>query len=258
MQLTLAEMSKLNSDERSSVESVSSVSIDGIRVTAFDSVEAFAGAVIPETGKIRFGMAVAMNAEKVIRARSDVELRELLSGDVICFPDGIAVVWTMRKKGVRTARVPGVDVWTALMKRAGRLGTRVFILGGREEVTDRTVRRLSESFGVSVVGSASGYFREQQPIIDSIASSGAELVTVAMGSPTQERFIQACRGQIPNAFYMGVGGTYDVFVGDLPRAPRWMQAAGLEWLFRLARQPSRVLRQRALLLYARDHLLGRL
>ncbi|VEC58725.1 UDP-N-acetyl-D-mannosaminuronic acid transferase [Escherichia coli] len=95
---------------------------------------------------------------------------------------------------------------------------------------------------MNIVGSQDGYFKpeQRQALFERIHASGAQIVTVAMGSPKQEIFMRDCRLVHPDALYMGVGGTYDVFTGHVKRAPKIWQTLGLEWLYRLLSQPSRI------------------
>ncbi len=120
--------------------------------------------------------------------------------------------------------------------------------------------KLVDSFRVNVVGMQDGYFTESQQaeLIQRIKSSGARIVTVAMGSPRQELFINLCRQTYPDAFYMGVGGTYDVFAGNVKRAPLWACKLNVEWLYRLLANPSRFGRQVVLLEYLWLLLLGKI
>ena len=144
------------------------------------------------------------------------------------------------------------------MARAGERGTPVFLIGGRQQVLQETCAKLRRQWNVNIVGSQDGYFApaEREALFARIAASGAQIVTVAQGSPRQELLMRDCRQHWPHALYMGVGGTYDVFTGHVPRAPRLWQNLGLEWLYRLLRQPSRLRRQLKLLKYLRYHWRG--
>lgn len=104
-------------------------------------------------------------------------------------------------------------------------------------------------------GSQDGYFKpeERDALFERIRASGAKFVTVAMGSPKQELLMRDCRKVYPDALYMGVGGTYDVFTGHVKRAPKAWQDMGLEWLYRLLSQPTRWRRQFKLLKYVTYH-----
>ncbi|MEA1062651.1 lipopolysaccharide N-acetylmannosaminouronosyltransferase [Erwinia sp. HR93] len=215
-----------------------------------------------EDGVLKEGTLVAINAEKVLAAERSPEVRALIEQAEFKYADGISVVRSIRKKypGAKVSRVAGADLWEALMARAGRDGTPVFLVGGQPDVLAQTVTVLRERWQVNIVGSEHGFFppEARQAIFERIRASGARIVTVAMGSPVQERFMRDCRCIAPHALYMGVGGTYDVFTGRVKRAPARWQALGLEWLYRLLCQPSRITRQLRLLRYLGWHYSGRL
>ena len=185
------------------------------------------------------------------------EVRELINAAEFKYADGISVVRSVRKKypEANVSRVAGADLWEALMARAGAEGTPVFLVGGKPEVMAETVEKLRKQWNVNLVGTQDGYFTpdQRQALFERIHASGAKIVTVAMGSPKQEILMRDCRQVYPGALYMGVGGTYDVFTGHVKRAPKVWQNLGLEWLYRLLSQPSRIKRQLRLLRYLRWH-----
>ncbi|CAI9393247.1 MULTISPECIES: lipopolysaccharide N-acetylmannosaminouronosyltransferase [Citrobacter] len=211
-------------------------------------------------GQLKQGTLVAINAEKVLTAEDDPEVRALIEAAEYKYADGISVVRSVRKKfpDAQVSRVAGADLWEALMARAGEEGTPVFLVGGKPDVLAQTQAKLRAQWNVNIVGSQDGYFTsEQRPaLFEQIHASGAKIVTVAMGSPKQEIFMRDCRQVHPHALYMGVGGTYDVFTGHVKRAPKVWQNLGLEWLYRLLSQPSRITRQLRLLRYLRWHYSG--
>lgn len=213
-------------------------------------------------GVLRNGTLVAINAEKMLTIADDAQVRALIETAEFKYADGISVVRSIRKKypQAQVDRVAGADLWEALMERAGREGTPVFLLGGKPEVLAQTEAKLRAQWQVNIVGSQDGYFRpEDRPaLFERIRESGAKIVTVAMGSPRQEILMRDCRTVYPDALYMGVGGTYDVFTGHVKRAPAIWQRLGLEWLYRLLSQPSRLTRQLRLLRYLSWHYRGNL
>lgn len=213
-------------------------------------------------GVLRQGVLVAINAEKMLTAEDNSEVRELLHGAEFKYADGISVVRSLRKKypQAQVSRVAGVDLWEALMARAGREGTPVFLLGGKADVLAQTEARLRAMWNLNIAGSQDGYFKPEQrgALFERIRQSGARLVTVALGSPRQEILMRDCRQIHPQALYMGVGGTYDVFTGHVRRAPKLWRDAGLEWLYRLLAQPGRIRRQFRLLRYLVWHYSGNL
>ncbi|CAH6662208.1 lipopolysaccharide N-acetylmannosaminouronosyltransferase [Pseudocitrobacter vendiensis] len=208
-------------------------------------------------GQLKSGTLVAINAEKMLTAEDNAEVRTLINAAEYKYADGISVVRSVRKKYPQAdvSRVAGADLWEALMERAGREGTPVFLVGGKPEVMAQTEAKLHQQWNVNLVGTQDGYFKpeQRQALFERIRDSGAKIVTVAMGSPKQEILMRDCREIYPDALYMGVGGTYDVFTGHVKRAPKFWQNLGLEWLYRLLSQPSRITRQLRLLRYLRWH-----
>ncbi|WES68205.1 lipopolysaccharide N-acetylmannosaminouronosyltransferase [Superficieibacter sp. HKU1] len=213
-------------------------------------------------GALRKGTLVAINAEKMLAVEDNAEVRGLIEAAEFKYADGISVVRSVRKKypDAQVSRVAGADLWEALMARAGAEGTPVFLLGGKPEVLAQTEAKLRGQWNVNIVGSQDGYFapEQRQALFERIRDSGAKIVTVAMGSPKQEILMRDCRLIHPDALYMGVGGTYDVFTGHIKRAPKVWQNLGLEWLYRLLSQPSRISRQIRLLRYLGWHYTGKM
>ncbi|WP_253380406.1 lipopolysaccharide N-acetylmannosaminouronosyltransferase [unidentified bacterial endosymbiont] len=213
-------------------------------------------------GQITSGTLVAINAEKMLAIEENAEVKSLIDAAEFKYADGISVVRSVRKKypGANVSRVAGADLWEQLMARAGQEGTPVFLIGGKPEVLAQTVQKLQRQWNVKIVGSQDGYFNadDRQALFERVRDSGAKIVTVAMGSPRQEILMQDCRLVCPSALYMGVGGTYDVFTGHVKRAPKVWQNLGLEWLYRLLSQPTRIKRQIRLLRYLSWHYTGKL
>lgn len=213
-------------------------------------------------GSMKSGTLVAINAEKMLAVENNAEVRSLIEAAEFKYADGISVVRSIRKKypQAQVSRVAGADLWEALMERAGQDGTPVFLIGGKPDVLAQTEQKLRARWNVNLVGSQDGYFRpeDRQALFERVRDSGAKIVTVAMGSPRQEILMRDCRQVCPDALYMGVGGTYDVFTGHVKRAPKVWQNLGLEWLYRLLSQPSRITRQIKLLRYLGWHYTGRL
>ena len=217
--------------------------VSNLAISPFQNMQEAVKAIINEDNKINPGFAIAINAEKIISMRKKPEVREILESATLRYPDGIGVVWALNKKGAKSTRIPGCELWEELMKTAGQQNIPVFIIGAKPDTLEATEKKLQSEFNVNLVGSQHGYFDDELKLINQIKASGARIVTVALGSPKQEKFIAKCREIYPEAFYMGVGGTYDVFVGNVQRAPAWAQKYHLEWFYRLAKQPTRISRQ---------------
>lgn len=244
-----------------SMTSIPKYSIRGFDIWGFRDMAQFLDHLY-EGGQLKTGALVAINAEKVLTAEQDPALRALIEAAEYKYADGISIVRSIRRKypQAEVSRIAGADLWEALMERAGQEGTPVFLIGGQPDVLVETEAKLQSQWRVNIVGSQNGYFAPEQraALFERIRTSGAAIVTVAMGSPRQEILMRDCREVYPQALYMGVGGTYDVFTGQVKRAPKVWQDMGLEWLYRLLSQPSRIRRQFKLLKYLGYHYTGRL
>ena len=141
-------------------------------------------------GQLKQGTLVAINAEKMLTIEDNAEVRELINAAEFKYADGISVVRSVRKKypQAQVSRVAGADLWEELMARAGKEGTPVFLVGGKPEVLAQTEAKLRNQWNVNIVGSQDGYFKpeQRQALFERIHASGAQIVTVAMGSPKQE------------------------------------------------------------------------
>lgn len=193
---------------------------------------------------------VTLNPELVMRARRDAGLARVLRAARVVTADGVGVVGALRLAGQPApARVTGVDLIVALAREAAARGLPIFLLGAPPGVAQETAERLAElAPNVRIVGwwAGSPQPRDDAEAVARIRASGARLVFVAYGAPAQEFWIARNLSALPALVAIGVGGAYDMLTGRIPRAPRWMRAAGLEWLHRLARQPYRWRRMLAL------------
>lgn len=222
--------------------------IGGLDISAFDSMDHAVDSILHQ-GNVVSGFAVAVNAEKIVSSYEQSDVKRILESASIRYPDGAGVSLVMSKRGCPSARIPGCDLWLELMKGAAQLNVPVFIVGAKPEVNQQTVDKLKQELNVNVVDACDGYFKDEVELINRIKESQAKVITVALGSPRQENFINKCREVYPDAFYMGVGGTYDVFTDRVKRAPQWAQKYNLEWFYRLACQPTRITRQLKLVKY---------
>ncbi len=168
--------------------------------------------------------------------------------DYIC-PDGMPIVWLMRRKGAEAHRLYGPDVMEWMWNRGRAAGVRHFLLGGTEEACELLQQRLGERFpGAQVVGHfcpPMGEWPEgtNERIVQMIRESGANCVWVGLGCPKQERWLYTHREQLPAAVYFGVGAAFNFHAGLVQQAPAWIRAHGLEWAYRLCREPRRLFRR---------------
>jgi len=207
---------------------------------------------------------VVVNVDKLVKAERDPQLRKIINDCALINADGMPVVWASRLLGKPLKeRVAGVDLFDSLMTRAAERGWRVFLLGAREEVVTG-VKRLYELRYPSLViaGYRNGYWKPEQEsaVVEQIRAARADLLFVAISSPKKEHFLGAHQQHMRVPFAMGVGGTFDVAIGKVSRAPLWMQRAGLEWFYRFLQEPRRMFRRyfiddmRFITLFAREWL----
>jgi N-acetylglucosaminyldiphosphoundecaprenol N-acetyl-beta-D-mannosaminyltransferase len=195
--------------------------------------------------------AAAVNL--VMCAREDRRTLTAVLGATLAVPDGQPLVWALRALGHASAtRVYGPDLMARFCARAAREGTPMYLYGGRtQEALDLLERRLRERFpGVRIVGGFSPPFRalsaeEEREVIAAIDASGAQVVWVGTGQPKQELWMHAMRPRLAAPLLVGVGAAFDFHAGLVRQAPAWMQRAGLEWAYRLWREPRRLWRRYA-------------
>ena len=185
------------------------------------------------------GILMAVNAEKIARADPmSIELAERH----VAYPDGIGAVLALRRHGLVATRMPGADLWLELVDRYA--GTRSFVLlGSTQEVVDAVAAKLRARHPQIDLWHRSGYMspQEEEQLEEELHRRRPDFVLVAMGSPRQELLMQRLYAVHP-AVYVGLGGSFDIFAGAKRRAPRWLQDRGLEWAYRLGREPARLRR----------------
>ncbi len=194
-----------------------------------------------------------VNPEFVMAARRDPAFRAVLEGADLCLPDGVGITLAARYLGrPLRERVAGVDLAEALAARAAGEGWRLFLLGAAPGVADRVASVLTARYpGLTVAGTHAGSPRreEEDDIVRRVRDARADVLLVAYGAPAQDLWLARNLDRTGAKVGVGVGGAFDYIAGVVPRAPRWMRRTGLEWLYRLIRQPWRWRRQRGLPLY---------
>ena len=191
------------------------------------------------------------NPEIVQRANKDRAFAEILAGADMVVPDGVGVIYAAKILGrPLKSRVPGIDLAAALMGRVAGTGKRLFLLGAAPGVAEQAAVNLRAAYpGLVVCGTHDGYFEEDGPVIDAIRRAEADIVFVCLGAPKQEKWIAAHGESAGARLYLGLGGSLDVFAGKAERAPERFQRLGLEWLYRLLKEPSRIGRMAKLPLF---------
>lgn len=227
---------------------LASIRVGGIPVIPFKSISHVLDSIFDKENRIIPNVAIAINPEKIITSFESVDVKNVLLEATIPYADGIGVVKAMEKKsGDKLARIPGVKLWLAVVKKAAKTNNSIFLIGSKPDVLKQCVDKLDTQENINVVGAVDGYFSDEQLLIKKIKASDAKVVIVALGSPKQELFIKKCKEKHGDAYYMGVGGSFDVYVGNVKRAPEFWINLNLEWFYRLASEPKRIFRQMKLL-----------
>jgi len=199
------------------------------------------------------GYVTAAAVNLVMSAREDPEAGAALAGATLATPDGMPLVWALRALGnARATRIYGPDLMAAFCARAAQKGIPVYLYGGRDERALALLQaRLRESFpGLAIAGAHSPPFRalsEAEKAEDAarIDASGAAVVWVGTGQPKQEKWMREMRPRLEAPLLVGVGAAFDFHAGLVSQAPQWMQRSGLEWAYRLSREPRRLWRRYA-------------
>ncbi len=198
-----------------------------------------------------FHYVVTPNPELVDRARKEKRFRDALNGADLVLPDGIGVVHAAKILGrPLKGRCPGIDFAAALMADMARKNQRLYLLGAKPGVAQQAGRNLEERYpGLTVCGTHDGYFQEDGPVVEEIKAAAPDVVFVCLGAPKQEYWMIQ-NGPATGARLMaGLGGSLDVFAGVVERAPERWQKLGLEWLYRLTKEPKRIGRMAKLPLF---------
>ena len=189
------------------------------------------------------------NVHSVVTARGDILFKKILSASDIATADGAPVAWMLRRRGYPLQRrINGPDLMWLYCEQASKRGESIYLYGGSPETLNVLQDRLIKAFpGLKIAGAVSPPFRplteeEDRAEVAHINNSGAQTVWVSLGCPKQEKWMASHKGRI-NAVMIGVGAAFDYHAGTITRAPLWMQKIGLEWLFRLIREPRRLWRR---------------
>ena len=193
---------------------------------------------------------VTVNTEFVMAAQKNAEFRHAINSAALTVADGIGVVWATRFVGLPAPeRITGTDTLVALAKRCAKKGYRLYLLGAAPGIAEQAGERLRAlAPGLQIAGTYAGSpaQAEEDTIIERIRTANADIVCVAYGAPAQDLWIYRNLSRLPAAIAIGVGGAYDFLSGRQRRAPQSMQRMGLEWLYRLYREPWRWKRMLAL------------
>ena len=195
--------------------------------------------------------AVTPNPEIVMLAQNDPALAETIEQAALVIPDGIGVIYAAKIMGTPLkGKLPGIDFACAVMERLAKEAGRVYLFGAKPGIAEMAAKKLEANYpGLVICGTHDGYFSDDVPIVASIRDAKPDLLLVCLGAPKQELWMRAHAEELDTGLMIGLGGSLDVFAGVVQRAPEGWQKLGLEWLYRLIKEPKRIGRMMKLPLF---------
>lgn len=220
------------------MERISILGVGFDNITKSQALDKLADCI--NTGKSMY--VVTPNPEFVYTCYHDASLYPLLENAGLCVPDGIGVIYAAKIQGTPLKeRVAGIELGEELLKWASENSKTVFFLGSKPGIAEKAAENLKKKYPkLEVAGMHDGYFKDDGPVVDEIARSKADIVFCCMGFPRQERFMSGNIEKCGAKVMLGLGGSLDVFAGEVKRAPEFFCRAGLEWFYRLMKEPSRI------------------
>lgn len=225
------------------------INVQGVRVSALNPD--LASEVIHQaiTAGDR-GYICVQNVHGITKAQSDPALRKVFDNALLITPDGVPIVWLGRLAGDPTIRrVYGPDLMLRICEEGVPRGYRHFLYGGKAGVVEKLQASLKKKFpGIQIVGNHTPPFRplsqsEEKDLISEVRKAKPDIVWVGLSTPKQDHFMAEHIHKLDTTLMFGVGAAFDFHAGLVPQAPSWMQACGLEWLFRLLTEPRRLWRR---------------
>lgn len=202
----------------------------GIDIYSFDEAVVFA--------KKNRGQVVTINPEMIDCAIKNIHFLNIIKNAELVIPDGVGIQIGLKILGYKTVRIPGIEFARRMLSEFSN--EPVALIGAKPDVIEKTVQNLKKDIPIlNIVYSHDGYFNDENEILTDVVSKNPKLVLVALGSPKQEEFIFKLKQMLPGALMIGVGGSFDVWSGNIKRAPVLYQKLGLEWLYRTVKEPER-------------------
>ena len=186
--------------------------------------------------------ACTPNPEIVMTAKGDAALRAALSGAELVLADGVGITKAAAMLGTPLkSRVPGIDFASNVISRLAQRGGSVYLLGAKPLVAEAAAEKLTQTYpGIVIAGTNDGYFTDDAPVIEKINAASPDFLMVCLGSPKQELWMYANAGRLSCGLMAGLGGSLDVLAGNVQRAPETWRRLGLEWLYRVIKEPKRL------------------
>lgn len=187
---------------------------------------------------------VTPNPEIVWLCRKDEKLKRAVSDAALVLPDGIGVLYGAKILGrPLKEKIPGIDFAAALFEKTTNAGKGIYLLGAKPGIAELAAQNLEKEFpGIRISGISDGYFTDDKAMVDQINNTNTDVLLVCLGAPKQEIWMAEQAAHLNARLLVGLGGSLDVFSGTVERAPLSWQKSGLEWLYRLKKEPWRMKR----------------
>lgn len=210
------------------------VKLLGLNVDSFTFEEAI------EYAKTISGQVVTINPEMINNAMQNPEFAEIINNAELVIPDGIGVQIGLKILGYNVRRIAGIEFSRRMIEECAKSEQSVALVGAKPEIVQKAKENLEHEIqGLYVTYAHDGYFKDDDEILNELKIRQPRLVLCALGSPKQEEFILKAKKLLPDALFVGVGGSFDVWSGVVERAPEIYQKLGLEWLYRTVKEPKR-------------------
>ena len=204
------------------------------------NVDTFAFDEAIEYAKSISGQVVTINPEMVNNAVNNKEFAQIINSAELIIPDGIGVEIGLKILGYKVRRIAGIEFSYRMIEECAKNSQSVALIGAKPEIVEKAKQNLeNEIQNLYITYAHDGYFDDDTEILDNLKVRQPRLVLCALGSPKQEEFIAKAKKILPNALFVGVGGSFDVWSGVVERAPEIYQKLGLEWLYRTVKEPKR-------------------
>lgn len=186
---------------------------------------------------------VTINPEIIETAKTNSHLERILKDAELVVADGIGIKLGLLIKGKKVDRIAGIDFAKKLIEEAAKTGIPIALVGAKQEVIEKVSEKLmAQHPDLNIAYTHNGYFDNNEEVINELKEKSPKLLLVAMGAPKQEEFIYQAKSILPSTLMIGIGGSFDVWAGNVKRAPKILQKIGLEWLYRTIKQPERIKR----------------
>ena len=210
------------------------VKIQGLNVDTFTIDEAI------KYANTISGQVITINPEMIENASHNPDFAEIINSAELVIPDGIGVEIGLKILGYNVRRIAGIEFSHRMIEECAKNSQSVALVGAKPQIVEKAKENLEKEIsGLYITYAHDGYFSNDEEIINELKIRQPRLVLCALGSPKQEEFIIKAKQVLPNALFVGVGGSFDVWSGVVERAPEIYQKLGLEWLYRTVKEPKR-------------------